>query len=354
MGGATPLVVVTRRCGCLPRRPRLSRVPTVPRVLSVLFAAVLGCAVLPAAAVPAAAEGPGRTFVAVSVATVWTSPDSPRPRDRAAVATPADPAGWLGSMSSADRRELTTASRTQTQVLLGAPVTVTARRDGWAQVVVPGQPSGKDHRGYPGWVPEAQLVDDPAFGALAAEAPAGTVDGVATAWLYRDAARTERLREVSVGTRLPVVGEAGDAVRVALPGGDQAWTAAETLRPGAPPSPTGEGLVATARLFLDRPYLWGGRSGFGPDCSDLTGLAHALHGITVGRDASDQSRGGRPVDDPADLRPGDLLFWNSPATHVAMYAGGGTMIEAFDAATPVRVTPVRFDATYSGARRYLP
>ncbi|MYW76311.1 C40 family peptidase [Pseudonocardia sp. SID8383] len=79
-----------------------------------------------------------------------------------------------------------------------------------------------------------------------------------------------------------------------------------------------------------------------------------MHGITVGRDASDQSRGGRPVDDPADLRPGDLLFWNSPATHVAMYAGDGTMIEAFDAATPVRVTPVRFDATYSGARRYLP
>ncbi|WP_224386641.1 C40 family peptidase [Pseudonocardia sp. ICBG1293] len=337
----------------------------MPRVLSVLFAAVLACAVVPAAAVPAAAavpgaaaapaaDTPGRTFVAVSVATVWTSPDSPRDRDRAAVAAPADPAAWMGSMSSADRRELTTASRTQTQALLGAPVTVTERRDGWAHVVVPGQPSGKDDRGYPGWVPASQLVDDPAFGALAAGAPTGTVDGVATAWLYRDPARTERLREVSVGTRLPVVGEAGDAVRVALPGGDQAWLAAGELRGGAPPSPTGEGLVATARLFLDRPYLWGGRSGFGPDCSGLTGLSYALHGITVGRDASDQARGGRPVDDPADLRPGDLLFWNSPATHVAMYAGAGTMIEAFDADTPVRGSPVRFDAEYSGARRYLP
>ncbi|MYW71983.1 hypothetical protein GTW08_07555, partial [Pseudonocardia sp. SID8383] len=121
----------------------------MPRVLSVLFAAVLGCAVLPAVALPAAADGPGRTFVAVSVATVWTSPDSPRPRDRAAVAAPADPAAWMGSMSSADRRELTTASRTQTQALLGAPVTVTERRDGWARVVVPGQPSDKDGRGYP-------------------------------------------------------------------------------------------------------------------------------------------------------------------------------------------------------------
>ncbi|MEJ8277969.1 C40 family peptidase [Pseudonocardia spirodelae] len=319
------------------------------RVPSVLFALLCTVAGLAVPAGTAHAAGPERAVVAVSVATVWTSPASPRPSDRAAVSAPADPAAWLAAMSVDERRELTTASRTQTQALLGTEVLVTARRDGWAQVVVPGQPSVKDPRGYPGWVPAAQLVTDPAFAALPAS---GTVDGTATTWLYRDTARTQRLREVSAGTRLPVLARAGDVVRVALPGGEQAWAAAAHVREGAPAAPTGQALVRTARLFLDRPYLWGGRSGFGPDCSGLTGLVHALHGVTIGRDASDQARGGRPVARDA-LRPGDLLFWGSPATHVALYAGDGMMIEAFDATTPVRLTPVRFDGTFSGARRHL-
>ena len=326
------------------------------RIVTVL----LGAALITALGAPAAQAGPAtgipaadRAFVDVSVATVWTSPASPRERDRDAVGAPADPAAWLASMTAADRRELTTASRTQTQVLYGAPVQVLERRDGWARVVVPGQPSGKDERGYPGWIPSAQLDEGAAFAELASVLPDGTVDDVATTWLYRDEARTDRLREVGIGTRLPVLAGGDEAVELALPDGGTAWADATHVRVGDAPAPTGEDLVRTARLLLDRPYLWGGRSGFAPDCSGLTGLVHELHGITIGRDAADQATGGRAV--PRDrLRPGDLLFWGSPATHVAIYAGDGTMIEAFDAATPVRHTPVRFDATFSGARRYLP
>lgn len=331
------------------------------RVVAVLLGSVLLGSALAALGAPAAHAAPGpsgepvadRAFVAVSVATVWTSPGSPRERDRAAVGAPADPAGWLASMTVAERRELTTASRTQTQVLYGAPVRVLERRAGWARVAVPGQPSAKDGRGYPGWIPQAQLTDDPAFDGLTGALPAGTVDGVATTWLFDDPARTDRVREVSAGTRLPVLSGGAQTVQVALPGGGNAWADAAHLRIGDPDAATGADLVRTASLFLDRPYLWGGRSGFGPDCSGLTGLVLELHGIAAGRDASDQARGGRPVAVDA-LRPGDLLFWGSPATHVALYAGDGQMIEAFDAATPVRRTPVRTGGDYSGARRYLP
>ena len=332
------------------------RPPSPLRALRRVTALLLACGVtagLPLSVAHAGPELPAadRAHVDVSVATVWTSPTSPRAQDRAAVSSPADPAGWLSAMTVADRRELTTASRTQTQVLYGAPVRVLERQDGWARVAVPDQPSGKDDRGYPGWIPQAQLTDSATFAGLAATLPAGTVDGVATTWLHRDTARTERLREVSAGTRLPVLAGGGESVQLALPEGGTAWADAGHVRVDDAAAPTGPDLVRTARLFLDRPYLWGGRSGFGPDCSGLTGLVHALHGVTIGRDASDQARGGRPVDRDA-LQPGDLLFWGSPATHVALYAGDGTMIEAFDAATPVRVTPVRTD--FATARRYLP
>ncbi|GAA1394490.1 C40 family peptidase [Pseudonocardia kongjuensis] len=325
------------------------------RILTVLLGTVLVTALTLPAAHATAVQDPlaERAYVGVSVATVWTSPTSPRALDRSAVAAPADPAGWLGAMTAADRRELTTASRTQTQVLYGAPVQVLERRDDWTRVAVPGQPSAKDDRGYPGWIPSAQLTTGVAFAGLTAALPAGTVDGVATTWLYAEETRTERLREISAGTRLPVLSGDSGGVQVSLPDGGTAWIDAAHLRIGGPEPATGEDLVGTARLFLDRPYLWGGRSGFAPDCSGLTGLVHELHGITIGRDASDQATGGRAVAKD-DLRPGDLLFWNSPATHVAIYAGDGQMIEAFDASTPVRVTPVRFDDSYAGARRHLP
>ncbi|MBN9734366.1 MULTISPECIES: NlpC/P60 family protein [unclassified Pseudonocardia] len=332
--------------------------PSPSRVLGTALA-VLAAVVVTTVTSPAAVAGPAapvtgdRAVVGVSVATVWTSPTSPRTRDRAAVSAPADPAGWLASMTVEDRRELTTASRTQTQVLYGTPVRVLERRTGWARVVVPDQPGAKDGRGYPGWIPAAQLTGGAAFAGLASAMPAGTVDGVATTWLYDDVARAGRQLEISAGTRLPVLAGRAGSVQLALPDGGTAWADARHVRIGDPAPPTGEDLVRTARLFLDRPYLWGGRSGFAPDCSGLTGLVHALHGITIGRDASDQQRGGRAVAKD-DLQPGDLLFWGSPATHVAIYAGDGRMIEAFDAATPVRVTPVRFDDAYSGARRYLP
>ncbi|MEQ3552460.1 NlpC/P60 family protein [Pseudonocardia nematodicida] len=319
-------------------------------VVGALAALSVGLTVPAAQATPAEQDGE-QVFVGVTVATVWTSPDSPRPGDRAALAAPADPAGWLTSMSPGDRRELTTASRTQTQALYGDPVLVLERRPGWARVVVPGQPSAKDDRGYPGWIPDAQLTRADEFRGLTSVLPAATVDGVATTWLYSDETRTDRLREISAGTRLPVRAGGGETVQLALPDGGQAWADARHVRIGDPEPPGGADLVRTAELFLDRPYLWGGRSGFAPDCSGLTGLVHQLHGIDLGRDAADQARGGRDV--PRDaLQPGDLLFWGDPATHVAIYAGDGTMIEALDAATPVHRTPVRDD--WTSARRYLP
>lgn len=323
-------------------------------------AAVLALVLGAAPALPG--PGPAPTFVDVAVATVWTSPGSPRAVDRPALANPVDVPAWLDAMSVADKLDLTGANRTQTQALYGRPVVVLERRDGWAEVAVPGQPTPKSAAGYPGWVPESQLTDAPGFAALAASRPTAVVDRAATTWLHSDPLLTGRDVEISADTRLPVLGERPGAVLVATPSDGVRWVAADavTVRPlgEAAPAARGDALVRAARLFLGRPYLWGGRAGFGLDCSGFTGMLHGMHGITIPRDAFAQARSGRPVV-PDRLQPGDLLFYahdggRGAVHHVAMYVGDGQMAEASDAATPIRITPVRRGGEFSGARRYLP
>jgi cell wall-associated NlpC family hydrolase len=129
------------------------------------------------------------------------------------------------------------------------------------------------------------------------------------------------------------------------------------------PHPTGADLAQHAAVFVNVPYLWGGRAGFGLDCSGLTSTIYQLHGITLPRDAGPQAADirGRAID-KSSFQPGDLLFYSHRSkdpdnpdafSHVAMYVGNGQMIEAFDKSAPVRITPVRLDADYWGARRYL-
>lgn len=314
------------------------------------------------ALVPAAALEPAPTFVDVAVATVWTSPESPRPVDRPALANPSDVPGWLAAMSTADKLDLTGSDRTQTQALYGQRVEVLDRRDGWTEVAVPGQPTPKNPAGYPGWIPDDQLTGSAGFAALADERPTAVVDAAATTWLHDDVALTRRATEVSANTRLPVLDERGHAVLVATPSDGARWVAADAVTVvadgEAAPSPTGAELVDTARGFLGRPYLWGGRAGYGLDCSGLTGTVFGMHAVTIPRDASAQAAEGRTVAKDR-LAPGDLLFYardngKGAIHHVAMYAGDGRMIEAFDAATPVRVTAARLDGEYRGAVRYLP
>ncbi len=157
------------------------------------------------------------------------------------------------------------------------------------------------------------------------------------------------------------------AVQVATPDRGPRWLDARTVavyeKPTDIPHPTGADLVRHAAAFVNVPYLWGGRAGFGFDCSGFTSTIYQVHGITLPRDADTQAADsrGRPVDKSA-LQPGDLLFYSHSSKdpdnpdaiyHVAMYSGNGEMIEAFDSTTPVRITPVRLDTDYWGARRYL-
>ena len=292
-------------------------------------------------------------WVAVSVARLWQSPSAPWPVDGPALRSPVRFRAWLRGMTLDQRRALDL--RSDTEALLGDRVVIVRLRPHWAKVVVPSQPSQKDRRGYPGWVPLRQLT---------ARAPTRTAQVATvtsrTAWLRSDDAHHARTIEISFGTRLYVVGQAGHDVRVRTPRGvvrRLAVGAVAVRAPGAAAlAATRVGLRRTARSFLGLQYLWGGLSGFGLDCSGLTWLDYRVHGIRIPRDALPQSRRGHHTSRRA---VGDLLFYASAGLvhHVSMYLGGGYMIHAPRTGEPVQIAKVRAQplaSEYAGARRYLP
>src|SRR5947209_6702504 len=111
-------------------------------------------AVAPIAAPPIAAGT--HVWVTVAVATLWSSPAAPRPVDAPALSAPVQIRRWLAGMSTSARRGLT--GRIESQALYGEPLTVTGVSGSWLHVVAPGQPTHRDNRGYPGWVPRRQVT----------------------------------------------------------------------------------------------------------------------------------------------------------------------------------------------------
>jgi gamma-D-glutamyl-L-lysine dipeptidyl-peptidase len=339
---AVAAVAATVVAGCgSAERPAAAPTPRDPAV------AVTGTP----ADMPALSAG-SSAWVSVAVARLWQSPRAPRSVDRPALKAPVRFRAWLRAMSFRQRKALDL--RSDTEALMGDRVVVVRLRPHWAKVVVPSQPSQKDPRGYPGWVPRRQLT---------AAAPASTTEVATvterTAWLRTDDSAAQRVAEISFGTQLPVLGSGPGYVRVAVPGGQarRLADAAVTLHaPGTPAlTPTRSGLTGTAKTFLGLPYLWGGLSGFGIDCSGLTWLSYRVHGVTTPRDALPQARAGTRV---GSRLPGDLLFYASGGRvhHVSMYLGDGRVIHAPRTGQTVRVVafsaePLRGE--YVGARRYL-
>lgn len=241
--------------------------------------------------------GPSLRRVAVEVAPLWVSPESPGPLDAAVVADVPDHGAWLEAMDTAPQvpsdsgpgmvsARLTLLGRLESEALRGEPAVVLEERGGWTRVALPLQPSHKFSAGYPGWVRSAHLGEE------------------------------------------LVLDSGGDG------SGRGTWTAsASPYRAWWPPAAVtddGTELIRLAREKQGLFYLWAGISGTGLDCSGLVHWAHRQLGLVVPRDADDQAADGDhlPV---GEARPGDLYFFANSSGgihHVALCAGDGKMLHS--------------------------
>ena len=120
--------------------------------------------------------------------------------------------------------------------------------------------------------------------------------------------------------------------------------------PAAPPSRFG-GVVGIAMGYLGTPYVYGGASPSGFDCSGFVMYVFSQVGVSLPHNAAAQYGSGTPVD-RSQLQPGDLVFFNGLG-HVGIYVGGGSFIHSPHTGDVVKISSMTgwYASTYVGARR---
>lgn len=234
----------------------------------------------------------------------------------------ADPVAMRVAVPQAPlRREPRPDAPLDTEALAGELVQVYELHEGWAW----GQLSSD---GYVGYLPENQL---------SAQAPAPThrVRALRT-FVYPGASmKLPHVAVLSLGAGVTVLRESGDFAVTAENG--HVWRAHL-----APLDEVEPDFVAVAERFLHTPYLWGGKTSLGLDCSGLTQLALAAAGIASPRDSDLLETGvGAPVnfdDSLSGLRRGDLVFWKG---HVGIMTDAQTLLHATAYSMSVMREPLR-------------
>jgi cell wall-associated NlpC family hydrolase len=113
-----------------------------------------------------------------------------------------------------------------------------------------------------------------------------------------------------------------------------------SIRPITPQWLTSQALISTASFFLNTPYLWGGRTFFGIDCSGFVQNVFKLNGIALKRDAWQQAEQGKVVDFLQEVQPGDVAFFDNDAgriTHVGIMLNS---LEIIHASAKVKIDPI--------------
>ncbi len=234
------------------------------------------------------------------------------------------------------------------QAMMGMVVKLLKKHGGWYFIQLPDN--------YLGWLEESAMKVTTEAGVEAWKS-ATKVIATRIFTFIRDhpSASSQPVSDAVAGVLLKRLNNAGSWVAVEIPDGRKGyierssvdeyghWKNTRKLTP--------ENIEATAKSLIGIPYLWGGTSAKGMDCSGFTKTVFRLNGLELDRDASQQAAGGEVVEkgnDFENLRKGDLLFFGRGATaerpenitHVGIYlgkkefihtpGGAGVKINSFD------------------------
>ena len=230
----------------------------------------------------------------------------------------------------------------ETQELMGTVVEIVGESGYWREIISP-QP-------YKAWCTDQGLVEMSTEELKAYEAAPKVIFNDLYGHIYiRPSDKAETLCDLVGGNILRFVGKKGKWTQVMLPSGKTGYVQSKFLKKhegfrsiamgeGSAESispETTEAIIAQAEKLLGVPYLWGGMSAKGVDCSGLVRISHIMNGILLPRNASQQIKCGERV--PLDqLQRGDLVYFGTPATddkpirvtHVGIYLGNNKIIHS--------------------------
>jgi cell wall-associated NlpC family hydrolase len=249
------------------------------------------------------------------------------------------------------------------QAIYGSNVTLLTARGEWCRIQT------ADH--YRGWVPSRHLRLVQVGAGYATAGPTIRVESLfANVYREPDVTRHKPVITVPFGTLLELIPDETEAkvaavktagsteagskktatntaatnrrhdgwLQVRLPGKTVAWIQSSDVVADPKPLSIPESLEL-AKRFLGLPYLWGGTSSFGFDCSGFTQMLLRSRGFNMPRDADQQAAWkGLTAVERTDLQPGDLLFFGSSPrniTHTGMFIGDGQFIQATTNGRPV-------------------
>lgn len=223
-----------------------------------------------------------------------------------------------------------------TQATLGMPVQIYKKEGSWYYIQTP--------EGYLAWVDYGGIenMTEEEFSYWKKKDKLIFLETSGNSYEKPDS-NSQRVSDLVAGNILELVEQQNNFYRVKYPNGKEAFVEIAYAKPYeewlTSLEADEERLVETGKTLMGAPYLWGGTSPKGVDCSGFTKTVFFLNGMVIPRDASQQIHTGEEVDSEknfANLKKGDLLFFGKPATdstaerviHVGMWIGNNKFIHS--------------------------